>query len=72
MLHIGVVRGVPRLLVQRLVEPVLRSAEAGPIAVQSGSLEELLDHMAAVRYTSSCRAATAFRSVAACLQPHRR
>jgi len=47
VLHIGVVRSVPRLLVQRLVEPVLRSAEAGPIAVQSGSLEELLDHMAA-------------------------
>lgn len=46
-LHLGVVSSLPKALLYRLVEPLLRGGEAGPLHVRSGSLDELLDQMAA-------------------------
>ncbi|MBL9009127.1 MAG: LysR family transcriptional regulator [Myxococcales bacterium] len=46
-LRIGIVCGIPSVLVYRLAEPVLGQSEQGPLHVQQGRLDELLDHMAA-------------------------
>lgn len=46
-LQLGVVSSLPKVLLYRLAEPVLREGNAGPIHVRSGSLDELLDQMAA-------------------------
>lgn len=47
VLQLGVVSSIPRLLLYRLAEPVLRAGEAGPLHVRGGSLDALLDQMAA-------------------------
>lgn len=46
-LRIGIVCGIPNVLVYRLAEPILGQGEQGPLHVQQGRLDELLDQMAA-------------------------
>lgn len=46
-LQLGGVGSLPKVLLYRLVEPLLRGGEPGPLHVRSGSLDELLDQMAA-------------------------
>jgi LysR family transcriptional activator of nhaA len=46
-LNLGVVSTIPKLLIYRLVEPVLVASELGPLHLQQGSLDLLLERMAA-------------------------